>query len=447
MITGKWTFGVELERLAIIQLGRTLPYVPVTFKDHPGKPVAIPRPYHDLDSVYQRREYLRAHMPGLLQRLSQEFIDSVGTHPELVMATASPGVSGAQRTGTSFNHTEWNIEEEPLYHDQLLDLAFAGYILQGIEIISPALFAADSLSFEHIRAACHALQQKYWLLAPECTGLHIHVGLGSDWIPLRDLRRIAGLCYAADSVLVQLHPQHRRNNTFCPSNRLYSYATRGVETEMIEKFHDWHDPTQAFEDRELRVGPEGSNREFVVKPISTSFVRKVPRGNLTGYPRGSRPSTVFSPFSKQFLAAYPQLSRTTTGLPSIPSVVREILRCTDVRTVGQLMHCGPTRSRPAYNFCSYQADTYGLPCIKQTIEFRQPAGTLNADVTVAWARVAIRLCEWACAVDLETFWDMVVKCGLAESDGKRYDALDFLLELGLEKEAEILQGVLIYGDS
>ncbi|KAH9905146.1 hypothetical protein F4778DRAFT_802634 [Xylariomycetidae sp. FL2044] len=49
------------------------------------------------------------------------------------------------------------------------------------------------------------------------SGLHVHVGRGRNRFSAVDLRRIAAFLYAADSTLVQMHPEHRARSHYCES--------------------------------------------------------------------------------------------------------------------------------------------------------------------------------------------------------------------------------------
>lgn len=76
---------------------------------------------------------------------------------------------------------------------------------------------------------CEYLHSTFIISPDEDCGLHIHVGQGNNWLPFKPLRKIAAFLYAADPVLAQCHPMHRRKNLFCPSPRLYSMVSLGVK--------------------------------------------------------------------------------------------------------------------------------------------------------------------------------------------------------------------------
>jgi len=334
------------------------------------------------------------------------------------------------------------------------------YEYQPIEIQSPALWATDA-SFEEIRIVIQALADEYWILTPRSAGLHFHYGNGKEYIPFQNLRRIAAFLLAVDPIIVQLHPDTRRENDYCLSNRLYSRVAHGLPAAIAARQIGAQD---VEEEAEFPTAFDRRNRNPRLKPGSITRQsqswfqyqqlrqrrqerdrkRKVmfKRGDLTGY--------TFNRciFLANVLEGGDGENKDVLPL-DIPSAVREILRCLNAPTVAQLMH-ESEEERPAYSFLSYLTESYRRPPRmmgfrparkqpKRTVEFRQQASTIVPEEIVAHGRVVVRLCEFAANADLEELWKIVLDCTTAEASGEWYDVFDLLAELGLNREARVLQ--------
>lgn len=441
MTPGKWSFGIGLECVAVIKYGST--------SESDGsikQPLVIPPPSnrHELHSHCHREIYLQNHMPTIRNQVQKVLVNNLRTMPDLAGAQTimkSSRQRSKHRIDPLADYWEWQVKNDSIRLPDSLVHEHINSFLAPIEITSPALVVSmDNFNFHLVQEACDVLGNKFELLSPEATGLHIHVGQGRDWIPLHDLRRIAGLCYAADGLLAQLHPEHRRNNDECASNRLYSLLSRGVTARMLETTYGWHEGV------EIPPLSAGVKRDEP-KDYSPIDRLSIPHGSLSGYTQDPE-TLVKCPIPADLLEAYPNLEN-NRELPSIKTAVSELLSCTDVRTVGRLMMCDPTRLVPAYNFDQYTPEMYRLPNVKRTIEFRQAAGDLESSAAV-WARVFTWFCEWACEADLGTYWDVILKCSAAQENGhtdSNYDALDLLVDLGLHAEAQFLQSDHLYREA
>lgn len=100
----------------------------------------------------------------------------------------------------------------------------------SLELISPAYWATPK-NLGEIRRIVGGLSGKLRVLTPETGDLHVHVGRGKSSFELGELKRLAGLCYAAGPLLSQLHPKSRHTNEYCQSNRIYSNVAHGMTTE------------------------------------------------------------------------------------------------------------------------------------------------------------------------------------------------------------------------
>lgn len=256
--------------------------------------------------------------------------------------------------------------------------------------------------------------------------MHIHWGLGLSWIPIHPLSRIAALLLASDPLLAQLHPAGRKgNNRFCLGNRFYSAVAQGTLTAG--------QANGSFNREALYVELEARRR-----PVGTPhiFSRRIAAGSLEGYPLRHVQAPVH-PLDPNAYLRVPQ---------TIPHIARELLSCSQPEAVGMLTDSSPeVPSRLAYNFKNYTPGYYLESDVKSTIEFRQGAGTLDGDEVVAFSKIYVGLCEFACEVETKDLWPLILRCADAEMGIMSWDVFDLLIEAGLSQEAQALQQIILGG--
>ncbi|TQN66347.1 hypothetical protein CSHISOI_09147 [Colletotrichum shisoi] len=81
-----------------------------------------------------------------------------------------------------------------------------------------------------------------------------------------------------------------------------------------------------------------------------------------------------------------------------------------------------------------------------TIEFREAAGSLDMEWIATWARICCRLLEWSRDAASAEFMCVIRLLAWAqEEEGAEYDVVDFLIDLGLLKEARFCEARLQKG--
>ncbi|KAI1653450.1 putative amidoligase enzyme-domain-containing protein [Daldinia decipiens] len=427
------SFGVEVELL--IGIRRTGPTMatPRMFQLAKGKPI-IPEPGQTTTAVVQRQveEVIRVALQG-------HEGDRVITKPEEL--TDADGSHLSRYTG-------WGVGRDMSVMAFNLERDMTVYDWQDLEITSPALFATEK-SFAEVHHVLTAIYNSFWVFAPETAGLHIHYGRGKDWIPIHHLRRIAAFLYAADPILTQMHPPHRRESErdYCPSNRHYSALAHGISLAQASRYTGVGNLDEGQYEENPIPSPSGSTPDpKTEQKKGPRFAPIFKRGSLEGYK-----------FDKDYFASGELEWAEGEYLPGrqadksldIPTAVRELLSAPSGPVISVLMQHRTLR-RCAYNFAAYDVEAYGAVQIygagpflraqpKRTIEFRQATGTVNADEVVAHAKVAVRLCEFACEIDTNALWMMISDFVQAETHPTWYDVFDLLFELGLVDEAKAIQ--------
>lgn len=363
-------------------------------------------------------------------------------------------IGGIHRVFSVGRESRWVTSSDPsLALPDELDInndAYLGVKWTSIEVQSPA-FWDEPESWEEVRAVCQFIQQRFWTITPHCTGLHFHVGTGPDYMSLRKLRRAATLLFAMDPTLVQLHPTHRKNRRYCLSNRTFTAVAQGTTADSVtralggvvrERASETDEGQElTFSQRQRSRSPESTNSSLEV-PVTaeTGFIRTITRGQLTGYPYESG-RAVSSPYDNTEVPAPIDMS----------TCINELTNATSRGVVEQLMRNARYQSeRPAYNFANFTENPFGQQDRKRTIEFRQSAGSLDANEVIAYGTAYVQICRFAMDSTHRRFWSVLKKCidvdkfGLDERQNPDtgFDIFDLLLLMDLGNAAAELQNVI-----
>ncbi|KAK6951969.1 hypothetical protein Daesc_006494 [Daldinia eschscholtzii] len=315
--------------------------------------------------------------------------------------------------------------------DELADLNSTDYGWIGAEVVSPALWATNE-GFDEVRRMCEFLQKHFWIYNARKAGFHVHVGNGNEWLPLNSLRQIAAFLYAADPVLAQSHPRHRTNNIYCASPRLYSNVSMGRRNPVNPTQPDLPTESVEVERPSIYTRAENAVRNFFksraspTKPAEDNKVRK--RDQFPPRPTVGAYDIDREPIGRGLYNPIP------VGPVPMITAVTEILRSADRAAISRLMSIGPIRG--AYSFVQLEQEA------KRTIEFRQAASMVDPVQTVAYARIAVGLCQFAASASRDDLTKIILDCEMAEQTPSWFDVYDLFMEVGLYPEAKIVQAVL-----
>ncbi|KAK7956984.1 uncharacterized protein PG986_006206 [Apiospora aurea] len=342
----------------------------------------------------------------------------------------------------------------------------------GVELVSPAYWATPK-NLGEVRRVLRGLSSKLCFVTPETSGLHVHVGRGKSSFSLAELKRLAGLCYAAGPLLSQLHPASRHVNQWCKSNRFYSSLAHGMNTEnaIVGRRSPWITCSivrQGGLPQEPLANPQrlgGATKESGQRPADTPrFKRAIKRGEL--------PSEAFSQdkYENQWLDDMTK-GVGESGKPppprAIDSAIDELWRAPTASDLVNLFQ-GLGDRFFAYNFTRYMCEDYvgNLASVKsypaglesssnssgpenggehgcekrsRTVEFRQAAATLDPDSIVAWVRVVVNLTCVAVHTTHDEYARLVHCCAKAEREPAWYDAFDLLVDLDMPRTAQFIQ--------
>ncbi|KAI1087531.1 hypothetical protein F5B19DRAFT_499864 [Rostrohypoxylon terebratum] len=428
------SFGVELEFYIWWRLRdeESTARRPKYFELHPGGPLIV-----DNNSTVE--------LCNQLQRRIRE-LSGISTK-----ATVLSGYSKKERPtrfdeqwGHLSEYGQWSVKDEISLFSVPHSLEVAGEGVPGgwapVEVVSPALWSTAE-GFDQVRRVCHYLQNTYFIWPHEECGLHIHVGQGNNWLPLQSLRKVAAFLYVADPILAQCHPQHRTDNTWCPSLRLYSSVSVG-----LKRSHLVDTPSQLDDDEDVPIisGIETKKRGFLNSILSLFQKAKdknvgvrddfPPRPSIPSYvPRKTTLASAFHWVLQEFeIIVDPEQY---TPVPMIEAV-NELLQVQNRRTISSLLK---TPYRSAYSFSNLSGIN---PYEKRTIEFRQPAATIEPVEVVSHARIAVRLCEFAANCTQQDIEKLTLDLSMAEHDPGWFDVYDLFGCLGLRPEARVIQASL-----
>lgn len=418
----KSSFGVELEFLVAVRL-ETEQYSTQEYEiGRPGQPVFIP----ESECTYDRVDIC---CYNTIQSTIEQHLGIVNPATRVL----PPGQPAADDHESLEGYSKWAVKPDYSLmlpgHYGILG-KYCGYHWVCVEVTSPALWATRE-SFEEVRKVCEILRTNFLTLITDSCGLHIHWGLGNSWVPIHHLRKVAALLLACDPLLAQLHPDSRKDNYHCLSNRYFSEVAQStLSAKQVNEFIDG----EALES--LAFGQCGGR-----VASSRMFSRRIAAGSLEGYP--FKPDQ--APMSVENF--HPSLR-----VPqSISKAARELLSCSLPEAVGRLMQSSSRIStrKLAFNFRNYIPGFYGESDVKRTIEFRQCAGTLNGDEVIAFAKLYIGLCEFAGKATINDLWCLILSCAEAEAAAGEWpdvtgdDVFGILIKAGLIREAEALQAVIL----
>ncbi|KAL7619555.1 hypothetical protein AAE478_010095 [Parahypoxylon ruwenzoriense] len=426
------SFGVEVEFLVGMRFAGQHSGTPRRFWGASGRPITAPVALqHDPfnSSLFAR------------DRISEVINAAIQDHEGDRVVASEHEASHNPESLHLKSYLQWHVKEDvsvylPPEIQEETDMN--NYLWENIEITSPALWATEN-SYAEVQHIIQTLSDTFWVVTPHTAGLHVHYGRGTDWIPFRDLRRIAAFLYAADPIIAQMHPKHRRETAYAPSNRLYSNLAHWMTTNQASDQANAHT---------LEAGPEltddsVSGREPEPRPTRArgpNFKSIFKRGMLEGY--------TFQPDLFNYTRIDGLDENVNTPL-SIPTAAQFLFASLNAPTVSMLMAYDFYRA--AYNFKPYAARTYrqyrrardgGVLRQRQekrTVEFRQPASTFVPEEITTHCKIIVQMCEWASTVELNELWKLILDLSQVETNGEWYDVFDLLTDLGLNDEARVVQ--------
>ncbi|KAI1431050.1 putative amidoligase enzyme-domain-containing protein [Xylaria sp. CBS 124048] len=424
MAKGKSSVGVEMEFLLCVATEGQELTVPECLESSKGRPLVLRMEYMSL-----MESQVRYHVGNAIEK-------AVAKHRGTRVIETADEVESHQEAGHLKPYQDWRVKRDLSVHLETRQNdchEIQRYYWDPVEVVSPAFWATED-TWTEIYNVVQAIRDEFWILTPRSAGLHFHLGHGKEYIPFRKLRRMAALIMAADPILVQLHPKHRRENGFCFSNRLYSLVAHGYDTDEV---------ADDIERPEVEEEPEIPNatQKGTAESVGTSVARPgIPfkRGELEGYVYNEEI------FQEKIMDLYrPEFPKPR----DIPTMVREILKCPNAPTIAELTKtCRWSGDRPAYAFNHYALDKYRIILLhrdpeeqhKRTVELRQFASTMVPEEIVAYGKIMVRLCEFADEATLDELWRVVLDCTVGEEHGEWYDVFDLLQELGLGEEGKAL---------
>ncbi|KAI1378512.1 putative amidoligase enzyme-domain-containing protein [Hypoxylon crocopeplum] len=431
------SFGMEMECLVASRPAAAAPVnIPDRFRNSPGRPVLVPEDEEDIFAIQAHiRTTIRAAVEGHVGDRVVSLDQNIEQDPDLWHLR---------------NYRDWVVDRDysvEMPNDIRKEPHVARYNWLDIEIKSPALWATEK-SFAEVHRVLSAVAQTYMMFAPPSAGLHVHIGRGADYIPADHLRRIGAFLYAADPILAEMHPEHRRAwHIYYQSNRNYSVLAHGISKESVGTYIHREDVEVEPDTPGHRPDPEVESRRDLERPDFECLFR---RGDLQGYVLNH---DGFRSTDHPYMVreGQPRLPGAQVLRPiDIPVAARELFSTVNAPTVSLLMQAR-TFHNMAYNFTGYDAIRYkkmvltpdGLPSKlyqqKRTIEFRQPAGTVDPDEILAHIKICLRLIDYASTTPLDDIWKLILDLTQAEVHGDWYDVFDLLSELDLLEEAQVIQ--------
>ncbi|KAI0456465.1 putative amidoligase enzyme-domain-containing protein [Xylaria acuta] len=379
------------------------------------------------------------------------------------------------------------------------------YTWAAIEIASPVQYASPR-GFEAINFAISAITSRFRCHVNPSCGLHVHVGLGAERIPLEHMRRMASLSYAVEPLLFALLDPSREVNINCKQLQYYSNLVLEdpeLDSQVLHNNPAWSDYqlycTQVGRERRHGEAPllareanndpahidafletrkaghyepftkPGDSRHTVLLPsdISDEIDSRISTAQLPppsttppaeparqrgitrlGRKNYNQVSLTRMNYASQRWGAdlwTDQLNLRIAGRPS-PSVfeaTERIYAQPSTCNIGNLLTViGGTRS--TISFHHYRCFQFDPPMTSaRTIEVRMSQGSLDGEYIVTWAKILTGLFRFALYSSPSEFIDLMTKCERAAKVEGSYDVVDLLDDIGLFAEAVIVEKRLI----
>ena len=186
-MTTPLTFGVELEFLAATNHVNKDPH-----PSHPG----------------------RIYFPQTQNRLIPDSEQRARLHEALYLALYAAGLPMGDLP--IFDYKTWFVTDDLTIYPPHKNAPCNSpvYRWHSAEAISPALyFAPEALT--QIRVACAIISTRFRTAATSTTGLHVHVGDGTNGFNHSTVRNLIALLWGFEPQLQTLYPHHRRTQTWC----------------------------------------------------------------------------------------------------------------------------------------------------------------------------------------------------------------------------------------
>ncbi|KAI2621704.1 hypothetical protein GGR54DRAFT_599426 [Hypoxylon sp. NC1633] len=313
----------------------------------------------------------------------------------------------------------------------------------GLEVVSPAMYATDG-AFKEVEEVANMLRRTFRTAVPPSCGLHVHVGAGTDFLNLRTIKRMAAFFWAGDLLFQQMHPLNRRYNEYCLGPRVKSKVGLGRETGPFNKV--------SADANKVDTSTDDTNTD----DTNTDSANKV-LCSIQSYINSARPLRLLTNFRRTFprnkhvdTPSQEEMDACTNGcivawphehVDPVPGVhiikgAIEISHCSSFDAVHAIMSAG---SRGAYSFENYSDDKQKEEGTPRTVEFRQAAGSLDGHWVSTYAQLCVGIARFAEDASEGRVWRLIDDCHHAETKNTGYDVIDLLLDLGLTREAKVVQ--------
>ncbi|KAI0964874.1 putative amidoligase enzyme-domain-containing protein [Xylaria arbuscula] len=472
------TFGVEVEFIIATLPDRFLrradPHTNVK-----GLPPVLRVPGTNPRTI---TNYVQEKVKGVLQEcfgtLPDIFVPRIGIKSERILDL----------------YRDWTVEED----DSINTEDEKAYKFVGVEIASPAQYSSPK-GFNAIYLAISAITSRFRCKVNISCGLHVHVGLGTERLPLEHVRRLASLYYAVEPLLFTLHSPLRKDNIYSRAIQDHTYISRegkgkDIESDMPHSlsfsFQQGNGHCQDYLGHARRHGeaPMSERDRHADEAYVKAFLETRQPGHFEPFTRSgdSRHTMLLMPDDTDVLVSAAALASSTVPpaerarqrsikrlrFPRYSPVELDNLR----RKLGPSMAAFDFRSvmvrgdrreplsvfeaveriyqqpascyishllsgdmRPALNLRAVGCASLTPGALERTVEFRLGEGSLEPEWISTWAKICVGIFKFALYSSPSQFIDVLTDCDRATKEDGCYDIIDFLDDIGLIVEAEIAE--------
>ncbi|KAK3336133.1 hypothetical protein B0T19DRAFT_395922 [Cercophora scortea] len=331
-----------------------------------------------------------------------------------------------------FPHDGWGVvEDQTVEDDELAPPRGYACLDQGVEITTPALWDTPE-ALAHVGAVLRELRKHLRMRINVTSGLHCHVGAGSEKVIRFNkeegaecsyrprsfspavLRNAAALLWAADGFLCHAHPPERGLSKHTATIRSWSKLSRHRRPLHISHTaRETSNPPPTS-----RSGPPPSNRRHRSRIFPA--LRPASHGDSSAKARFQTLA------DNRALNPAPADAIAHAGSSAMLGA-QQIMACTTTRDVARLLSEEGVlwAHRLNYNFAAYTRDDHGDDAdtknatTTRTVEFREAAGSVCPVWVPAWAEICLGIFRFAARETEERVWEVVGRLAFAEEEEAR----------------------------
>ncbi|KAH9984550.1 hypothetical protein F4779DRAFT_639702 [Xylariaceae sp. FL0662B] len=426
-MSSRCSFGVEIELLVPwLYIDETDPH-----QDVPGLAPVLRYRRKDIIGEWDDNDVVFGTIESLLKKYG------IFTH----ITAASSDTFPQDMTSAYAN---WMVTNDPSVHAR----GMTAYHWVDLEFVSPVEWDVPA-AYDAIAYAMSVLTKTYRIFINPSCGLHVHVGLGREIMPLGILKRVSATLWAAEPLLqVLLHPWRRVNHY---SRTLRDFSDMSVilsaEAENVNEILAHYVNDHPNDECVSYIGADVRHGELPISWREINMDYDVMSAFGT-----TRQAGHYEPFRIEDFINQPGSSKDAADNLDNEAKLRAMEKMKGAPSDIPPEHFKSPRKRsnPRIAMPRYTPDQlqefvkhlgrHDLFHAESKIkEFRGAEGSHDPQWVTTWAKICVGLVRFAINAPIDALLNVLSHCDTAEKEDGKYDCIDLLDELGLFAEAVVAE--------